>query len=337
VSFNAEEKLSYMAANVFPVKILKHMKLLKSIQRERRILPIHVQLNPTNRCNFQCEYCSCSNRNRNLELSSSQIHKIMETAQALGCESVTVTGGGEPLLHKELSEFLTDIYRMGIEIGLVTNGSLLSRLGERTLHKVTWCRVSSSDNLKAQLQRIGMSMKDWFKILADACHRSSVDWAFSHVLTRMPNTALISEIIEFANNLNFTHIRIVSDLLDLDAVQDMTHLQERMREFGVDDRRVIYQGRKLYTKGQNPCYISLLKPVIGADGGIYACCGNQYSLANPTRDYEPTTRMGMVDDLPELIEKQRFFNGSICVRCYYGEYNNLLKLLLADVKHLNFV
>jgi len=261
----------------------------------------------------------------------------METAQALGCESVTVTGGGEPLLHKELSEFLTDICRMGIEIGLVTNGSLLSRFGGKTLHKLTWCRVSSSDNLKTQLQRIGMSMKDWFKILADACHHSSVDWAFSHVLTRNPNAALISEIIEFANDFNFTHVRIVSDLLDLDAVQDMTHLQEKMHQFGVDDRRVIYQGRKLYAKGQNPCYISLLKPVIGADGGIYPCCGTQYSLANPSRDYEPRMKMGMVDDLPDLIEKQRFFDGSICDRCYYQEYNNLLGLLLADIKHLNFV
>lgn len=272
MSFNVEEKLSYMAANVFPIKILKHMNLLRSIREDKRILPIHVQLNPTNRCNFSCAYCSCSNRDRDFELSVSEITHIMKLTQSLGCQSVTVTGGGEPLAHKAVREYLRNILDIGVEIGLVTNAVLLPRLNADILHKLTWCRISSSDELPEQMTRIQLNMDNWFKRINDACKHASIDWAFSHVLTRNPNYKLMQKLIEFANDHNFTHIRIVSDLLDLNAVQDMTQLQAKMRDLKVDDHRVIYQGRKQYTKGQNPCYISLLKPVIGADGNIYPCC-----------------------------------------------------------------
>jgi hypothetical protein len=240
------------------------------------------------------------------------------------------------LLHEGIREILSDISGMGIEIGLVTNGTMLKRLRPEDLHRLVWCRISSSDSLESQLTNFGAS-EGWFKEVEHACNQASVDWAFSHVLTRTPNYPFIQRIVDFANDHQFTHVRIVSDLLDVEAVPRMKEVQARMRDRGVDDRRVIYQGRKHYTPGCNPCYISLLKPVIGADGGLWPCCGVQYSLPNPSRDYEPTMKMGNIADLPRLIRKQEFFDGSNCVRCYYSEYNNLLKLLLSDVEHLNFV
>jgi len=37
------------------------------------------------------------------------------------------------------------------------------------------------------------------------------------------------------------------------------------------------------------------------------------------------------------VEEQKFFDGSICLHCYYKFYNDLLGTLLQDVKHQKFV
>jgi hypothetical protein len=42
-------------------------------------------------------------------------------------------------------------------------------------------------------------------------------------------------------------------------------------------------------------------------------------------------------DLEKIYENQSYFNGSICVKCYYNDYNYLLNLLMTDIKHVQFV
>ena len=47
-------------------------------------------------------------------------------------------------------------------------------------------------------------------------------------------------------------------------------------------------------------------------------------------------RMGHFRDLPEIINKQKIFDGGDCVKCYYGEYNVVLNALKTDIKHKEF-
>ena len=88
-------KASYSAAGTLPIKILLHDKLIQRIRKEGKIMPIHVQLCPTNKCNLSCAFCSCSERDKKLELSYENIDEIMTKAKHCGCESVTITGDAE--------------------------------------------------------------------------------------------------------------------------------------------------------------------------------------------------------------------------------------------------
>jgi len=325
------DKHSFTAAGIFPAKLLK----TKVIDKKGRIMPVHIQLNPSNRCNFSCPFCSCRLRNKSLELPFEEHYQLLKTASEIGCRAVTITGGGEPLLYSKINELLETCNQFNIKAGLVTNGSLFEKLN--TCKHLTWCRISASDYLQENLKRLGMNLNDWLEGIKTAVDSGKrVDWSFSYVLTSAPDYKALAEIVKFANNHNFTHVRIVSDLTDLESVPEMSEVKRKLSK-KLNDDLVIYQGRKAYTKGREKCLISLLKPVIGADGMIYPCCGAQYSLEEPSLDYPEKLRMGHWSDLKKIFEEQRYFNGSICKRCYYDQYNWALDIMTKKLRHEEFV
>lgn len=335
VAMRERNLFSYSAANMFPMKILRNEDLILSCLREKRIFPIHVQLNPTNRCNFKCSFCSCGNRDRTLELSKQENLDYMRKFKNLGCKSVTITGGGEPLLHPEINRIIQEIHSLGIQVGLVTNGSLLKKLECKDL---VWARISSSDELSHQLGGES-SVPLWFRGIADAwIQLRKVDWSFSHVVTPKVDVDTVAMIVKFANYFSFTHVRLVSDILRAEQCSSsLLSLRKQLSKRKIDDSKVIYQPRAQYVRGTNPCYISLLKPVVGADGNLYPCCGTQYALPNPARDYEKSMRMGSISDLDRIYRNQEFFDGSRCVKCYYGDYNRALSIMLNGLAHEEFI
>lgn len=330
------DKYSYAAANIFPLKVFLHKKVISSIE-EGFIPPIHVQLNPTNRCNFNCSFCSCSARNRDFQLSYDQVMQITKTVGEQGCEAMTITGGGEPTLHPDFDAIINLLGFYEIEIGLVTNGTNLHTLNR--LNEITWIRVSASDQMVLQLTRAGLSYPDWIRQLSVTIdEHPDVDWAISYVLSDQPNIQLLLDLIQFANDHKMTHIRIVNDILQVDAAESqMESIWLEVQKQGFDDNLVNYQDRSNYTRGVNPCLISILKPVIGADGGVYPCCGTQYALVNPSRDYETRMRMGFIHNLSTIIIQQQFYDGSKCVKCYYNPYNEALSIMRKGIAHEAFV
>jgi hypothetical protein len=162
-----------------------------------------------------------------------------------------------------------------------------------------------------------------------------VDWAFSYVMISN-NYSNVVEAVRIANELKVTHIRIVDDILDggKSYIEDAKKL---IRDEGVDEKLVIYQGRKGHTKGINKCLISLIKPSIDAHGLVFPCCGVQYALAKPSMSYSSEFCMG--DDYEKIWRDQESFDGSICVKCYYENYNNILNLMWdsASLEHKNFI
>jgi len=309
------KKESFTAASTFPSKLL-HQKVVD----DGKIIPLHIQICPTNNCNLNCKFCSCGDRDREKQLSIGQIKWILEVCKERGTKAVTITGGGEPLLHPEINEITGYSYIKGIEVGLVTNGILLDKLNHHD--NLTWCRISSADDRFPTFDSIREAIKK----------NPKTDWAFSHVITSKPNYEIINEIIDFANKNNFTHVRLVSDLCDLDNAPSMEEVKENIN---VDDKKVIYQGRKDSTRGVKGCYISLLKPVIAPEG-IFPCCGAQYAIHGQPRDMIDKLKLGDLKDLPEILDKQKYFDGSVCTTCFYSQYNEALTKLKNMPKHVEF-
>lgn len=257
----ADLKSSYSAADSIPIKLIKNYELMHSMMNDGIILPIHVQFIPTNRCNLKCLFCSCANDDRKTEMSLKDARKLIEIMKNLGTRSVTITGGGEPLLHPHFSEIIKAFNEADIEVGLVCHG--LELRCDSPLEEIVWCRISNADHRSLTGK--------YLKRLNDVVETfPNIDWAFSHVVSADPNFNEIHRIIEFANLHNFTHVRIVADLLNYHNV-NLGIVEKAMKNRGIDDSLVIYQGRNKPTKGGD-CYICYLKPIIGADCKVYTCC-----------------------------------------------------------------
>jgi len=331
-------KFSYLSANTFPIKIFLNRELIDNLLEKGLINSIHIQLIPTNRCNFKCDFCSCANKKDSEELSFDDYLKIIDNAKRCGCKAVTITGGGEPLMHPRIGEIIDDLRKRKIKIGLTTNGSLISRLNKRQLDSMTWIRVSGGDSMSKNLKRVGIRSEQYWKNLSEAVKKApKVDWSFSYVYTDKPDLKLMKEYVRFANKNKFAHVRITPDILDLEHTRDISKIKMSIQRAKIDDSKVVYQERKSFEHGAKECYISLLKPLIGADGYIYPCCGTQYAKKNPTRDNDPKMRICKATEIDQFFKGKVPFDGSKCVKCYYNEYNILLKTIIEGVNHQEFV
>jgi len=325
----SKRRNSYTSADSLPLKVIMDTDVIDNIQRSQVIPPIHAQLLPTNKCNMNCSFCSCSEVAKDQEIPYENIEKIVDKLSTLKTKAVTITGGGEPLMHPQINETIKYFGQKGIEVGLVTNGKLLHKLEEGQDKYITWCRISNSDertfsdSYKSKVQRaIELNPK--------------IDWAFSHVTSPKPNYSEIERIVTFANDYDMTHVRLVADLFTPEEV-DMERIKTHFKYSPTDDFKVIYQGRKDPRKGGD-CYIGYLKPLIGADEMVYACCGVQYALEEPTKDLPKELCLGSVDNLEEIIVDSSIpLDGSICKKCYYTDYNDLLGSMLKGVEHSKFV
>jgi MoaA/NifB/PqqE/SkfB family radical SAM enzyme len=313
------------ASGDFPYKLLKSKDLILSMLENKRILPLHLQLNPTNKCNLNCSFCSCSERDKELELSFDNIQHLVRKFCDMGCKSVTITGGGEPLMHSRIDEILQYFSDAGVDIGLVTNGFLLPRVTQ--LEDITWLRVSVSD--ETRIFKLFDCIDRAFK------EEDKIDWSFSYVVSKNPDVGNISKVLAYADEHKFTHVRIVNDILR--PLCDLGELRREVLNTGVNDRLAIWQDRQHYSVGTERCLISLLKPVVDARGDIFPCCGAQYASEIPARDYSQSMRMGNIHDIDEIWENQKCFNGSDCVKCYYEHYNVALRSIIDDIEHVNFV
>lgn len=121
-------------------KVLYHVPTWAQMEKGIIPPPVLVTLDPIHRCNLNCAWC---NSNATIEkggakYSERQILRLPTTLSKWGVKAVCIAGGGEPMLHPRLHDLINGLIDNGIEVGIVTNGTML--LKEECIDALGRCR-----------------------------------------------------------------------------------------------------------------------------------------------------------------------------------------------------
>jgi organic radical activating enzyme len=313
------EHRSYTAAGRMPWKLLQMKEY--AISSAGLIRPIHIQLIPTNRCNGNCPWCSCRDVDKSLQLPRQEISNMLGFFAQRGTKAITITGGGEPTLHPDLLSICANCYDFGIKIGLVTNGKKWAKDGvDPDFNEfLLWVRISTMET------QHDVGQVDWLRGICEFL--PAVALGVSFTVDTDVCVDLAREVCKLAaKQENLTHIRFVQNILDPDK-SPMKAVQDACEPL---TSKAIFQYRSVFTTGAKRCLISRLKPMIDASGLVYPCCGVQYAgTDSEMRKMPERFSMGHWTEYDHMEP----FDGSICAKCYYSDYNAILDGLTTPLEH----
>lgn len=107
--------------------------------------PLSINLDITSACNFACPHCVDKKvLNTGDAFVLDELCIAINVLSRKGLKSVLLIGGGEPLLHPDFEAIVLYIKRHGLQLGIVTNGSIISKLIKiaRWLDEKDWIRFS---------------------------------------------------------------------------------------------------------------------------------------------------------------------------------------------------
>ncbi len=102
---------------------------------------VFAQIEPTTRCNFICGFCSGRQMDQS-DFAVEDFDRLLDTFPDL--EHIELQGEGEPLLHKGFFDMARQARARGINLSMITNGSLLSKARVAALLDVGMAAINVS-------------------------------------------------------------------------------------------------------------------------------------------------------------------------------------------------
>jgi len=150
----------------FSKKVKLHPEQISSLKDGNRPFPLTIELDLTNHCNHRCSFCVWGEHIAvdKSSLEKETIKQCIKDMKVLGTKAITFTGGGEPMIHKDFYEILSFAKSIGLDCGLITNGSAITEKNCDLLMKnLKWIRLSMSGGDKDSY--LAVQGKDHFELV----------------------------------------------------------------------------------------------------------------------------------------------------------------------------
>ena len=253
--------------------------------------PLHVVLHLTTSCNHQCNFCSNSYNINGSEkhhtLDAQDVIDYVREFKEIGVKNLVISGGGEPLLHKDISAILISINNsrlpsslysnldIDLSAGLAKQLSLLNSVGvnintlEPSIYKATRGNKSNlervTSNIKT-LQALNASLN------ALVIVRDDTAIALENTVTGLAEMGLKGVTVSSAFEFQYPDKVQVGKK----TFEAMERLKSRDL-FGVRVLSPVETSIKL--NGKTFCGSYYFDITIGADYWAYPCCMTAYMEA----------------------------------------------------------
>ena len=311
-------------------RIYGHLERIeKNISCHDTLSPVTLELHLTNRCNSHCSFCLFSERNQS-ELSKETIDTILEDCYILGIKSVTISGGGEPTVHPDIAYTINTFVDHNIDVGLMTNGILLSPDLEAALKRCTWIRYSLlAPSVERYCKYTNMPKEIYYQVLSniaqigkDDCRKTIIgithlidpdDTDFDNLMGSVilanqigADQVFYTEKVDKFNTFRLDKQRIEPFFTEIKAASEAFQVATNIERFIYRTIEGIEKRRNAYT----PCEILYhnLETFITPSGDVYPCM----SIGIDQR-FKPLGNIRQAR-LTELLQKNRIVN-------YYDEFS----------------
>jgi hypothetical protein len=309
-------------------KILHHPDAIRDLRAGRKH-PIVLHVMPTEKCNLRCEFCSVAGRG-DRELAMGAIAYTIKTLHRIGLKAVIISGGGEPLLYPGINGLIAFCSAYGLEVGLITNGTLLaSHLEAESLSVLTWLRIS-------------MNSLDYLNYLVIPGLPKTVTLGFSYIWHRGTEPMVLRAIRDKVRQYSPAYVRLLPDCNLPEAEFNM--ISNEIDEFAASAGAPFFNQDKRPEQAQC-CYLGAVHPVLYADEMIYPC---DSLVLNGDGYFNPSYALCHYSDIEAFYSKP--IDGSLmdvskCPRCVFTRNNALLETIMhgdelpkaQDVRHENFI
>jgi MoaA/NifB/PqqE/SkfB family radical SAM enzyme len=348
-------------------KVLLWKEHLDACAKEEYLPPVTVDIDPSNKCMFDCPHCNAYDMMQHSSENMSGDHMLKlvrflaswrETTRHHTPMSACISGGGEPYMNKEMTTLLEAMYGNEMESGIITTGfpmtdkdidvaAITARwvgFSVDAATSETYNKIKGIRNDNA-LKKVLENIKKLVKRVEH--HKSKCDVAFKYLLT--PDNAFeVYDAIKLAKEIGVKdfHLRPAGwdnlskvkdkpeySVMDISKInyqieQGMLLATKDFRVFGIRHKFNPDFSRKI---NFSRCWAIPLIPTFGADGNVHLCFDmrGREDLILCRHDPDPyeLMRFWNTDKHREIIRSVKVED---CPRCTFGAYNEIVEKVIID-------
>jgi len=341
-------------------KILKHIDRIDAWLKGGNPSPITVELDMTNVCNHRCPECSgwhSQDRNGGY-LSLAMARDIVRQLAEAKVRGLIFTGGGEPLCHPDTIEIVRLAHGLKLDIGFITNGTLINeKIAGALLECCTWLRVSLDAASKETFKKLhGLDGNAFSKVVNNTVllvnmkkqlkSRTTVGVGYltsDYTKHEMHKMAVLCKRLG-VDYLQFRPLQVCSNGRFEYHHADIEEEIFKCLKESEDGYKVLYSKHKYdmmrekdYGRNYKKCFGHQFATVVGADARMYVCCHMRGYDKYCIGDLRKNTFKEIWDS-----EKRKKVTENIDFRdcmplCRDNTFNQILWNIKEPREHINFL
>ena len=362
-----------------PYKAVHHADRLDTLRKGDQPVPVQVQLIISDLCNHNCSFCAYRmegytsnqnfgewdavnnmiNNNPNRMIPFEKCTEILDDCVELGVKALQFTGGGEPTVHPKHKEIFEYTIEKGLDLSLVSNGTVMRDGVPEILAQGSWVRFSvdaGNSSSYASIREVPESFFDKtlsnIRKVVEAREKeadSSLVIGVGFVVTK-ENWKEIYEAVRTYSDLGVDNARLSAVFTPEDFEYHKEYYEEAkelvlkaQQDFETEDFKVfnLFGDRAEDLIQHNPdydfCGYMHFNVYIGGDLKVYTCCNNAYSTLGDMGSLEEQ-RFKDYWNSSEKLSNYASFNAKACSRCMFNNKNKFINYLIeSDPVHVNYV